>query len=64
MASKATFGQKYVEIQFDMTPADSSQLKVMTVVALALGFFAGGVIMKIVKFKGVFIKNFLSYCFI
>ena len=51
MASKATFGQKYVELQFDMTPADSSQVKVYTIISLAIGFFTGGVVMKVVKFK-------------
>ena len=51
IAAKATFGQKYVEMQFGLTPADASRLKQATVLAFALGFLFGGVIMKIFKFK-------------
>ena len=51
IAAKATFGQKYVEMQFGLTPADASRLKQATVLAFAMGFLIGGVIMKIFKFK-------------
>lgn len=51
IAAKATFGQKYVEMQFGLTPADASRLKQATVLAFAMGFLIGGVVMKIFKFK-------------
>jgi len=38
-------------MQFGLTPADASRLKQATVLAFAMGFLIGGVVMKIFKFK-------------
>ncbi len=59
MATKATFGQKYMEIQFGLSPADASQLKVYYIGSLCLGFLVGGLIVKKLKLKPFNVAIFL-----
>ena len=51
MAVKATFGQKYLEMQFGLTPAEATQLKTYMLMALVVGMLGGGLTLKFAKFK-------------
>ena len=53
MAVKSTFGQKYLEIQFDLTASEASKLKVYYIITLCLGFAIGGLVVKIGKLKAL-----------
>ena len=53
MAVKSTFGQKYLEIQFDLTASEASKLKVYYIITLCLGFATGGLVVKIGKLKAL-----------
>ncbi|CAG5091174.1 Oidioi.mRNA.OKI2018_I69.PAR.g12900.t1.cds [Oikopleura dioica] len=59
MATKATFGQKYIEIQFGLSPADAAQLKVFYIGSLCVGFLVGGLIVKKLKLKPFNVAVFL-----
>ena len=51
MAVKSTFGQKYIEMQFGLTPAEATQYKTYMIGSLVIGMMASGIVLKLAKFK-------------
>ena len=60
MAAKGTFGQKYMEIQFNLTPAEASKMKIYYIGALVVGAGLGGFIMKKTKMKPLGVIRYLT----
>ena len=61
MAVKSTFGQKYLEIQFDLTASEASKLKTFYIMTLCLGFFLGGLVVKLGKLRALGVVRFLTF---
>ena len=59
-AVKATFGQKYLELQFGLTPAEASGYKIYYIITLCGGFFVGGLVVKFFKFKALAVVRFCT----
>jgi len=50
-----------MELQFNLTPADASQVKIYYIVTLCIGFFVGGIIVKVMKLKDLDSKYILKF---
>jgi len=59
MAAKVTFGQKYMEMQFNLSQGEASHMKIFYVLTLCLGFFMGGVFTKRWKMNPKSVMKFM-----